>query len=191
MEETPPCLCHGLYSLLLSFTVAAPLPCQPVFTIKIRSIYRYLSCFFIKQCKSPDVGLVFASKGENQKQTREMPCSRGRDCMSEHGLKLKRLCSMFIPLHCNYPTTALILAAKNNITRIYMKSVKIALPLERMLCLTWFFSASGRSIALRARYQNSNSKPCTWWQRTCCHKDIISNPIGIVTLNNLNHRNQI
>lgn len=63
MGETLPYLCHGLYSLLLSFTMAAPLPCQPVFTIKIRSICKYLSCFFIKQSKSPDAELVFASKG--------------------------------------------------------------------------------------------------------------------------------
>lgn len=137
MEDTHPHLCHGLYSLLFFFSRAAPLPCQPVFTIQIRSIYKYLPWFFIKQSKSPDVGLVFASKGENQKQTREMPWLRDRDCMSGRGLKLKRLCSMFIPWHSNYPTTALILAAKNNITRIYMKSVKIALPLEAMLCLTW------------------------------------------------------
>lgn len=136
MEETVPYLCHGLYSLSLSFTMVAPLPCQPIFTIQIRSIYKYLSCCSIKQSKPPDVGLVFASKGENQKQTREMPCSRGRDCTSERGLKLKRLHSMFIPLPCNYPTTALIFAAKNNTSRICVKSFKTALPLEGMLCLT-------------------------------------------------------
>lgn len=70
--------------------------------------------FFIRQSKSSDVGLMLATKGENQKETREKLCSRSRDCMSERGLKIKRLCSMFIPLCCNYPTIALILAAKNN-----------------------------------------------------------------------------
>jgi len=129
-------ICAIAFIALYAPSPSLLLSCQPVFTIKIKSIYKYLSCFFIKQSKPPDVGLVFAFKGENQKQSREMPHSRGRDCMSERGLKLKRLCSMFIPLHCNYPTVTLILAAKNNITRIYTKSVKTAPPLEEMLYLT-------------------------------------------------------
>lgn len=45
---------------------------------------------------------------------------------------------MFVQLHCYYPTTAIISVAKNNLTRIYMKLLKTALPLEGMLCPVWF-----------------------------------------------------
>lgn len=143
---------HPNYIALLCFSelavrdgrdspVSAPWPFQPLalfasqyLQYKLEATINIFPVFFIKQSKSPDVGLVFASKRESHKW--EMPSSKGRDCMSEHGRKLKKLFSLFIPLHCNYSTTALIFPATNSWFYIYPCYVKTALPREEVLCLT-------------------------------------------------------
>lgn len=80
---------------------------------------------------APNVGLLFASKEKNRSKPGKYLAQEAR---TDHGLKLKRLCSTFGSLPCNYPTAALGSAAKNNVTRIYVKPAKTALPLEGILC---------------------------------------------------------
>lgn len=155
-------------------------PCQTVFTIQIRSIYKYLSWFFSLN-SPPDEGLVLASKWKNQKQTWKMPCSKGRDWMSEHGLKLKKpfffFPPQFIPLCCNYPITVLIFPAANIWFYVCPCYVKTALPQEEMLCLTWFSLQLEDPQPWADKARTGVQSPAHDDKWGCCHKDIICNPM--------------